>query len=267
MIDKPDLHSHLTVVVKEEDKEKIQKDKKISSIYSIVLVFICTILGCILLSYIVFIQEEVIVINENSIRNMQQQQHSLQNHLQKLNPLQIVKNYQAEQKRKIQENFVVVIEKLQPKLSPSMSKMIANSLLNECDKKNIDENLILSLMYTESSIDPMKESNMGACGLMQVRYKIWKEEPELKDNGVDKWHKLFWPEENIKAGTDIFKKFYSESGNNINTTLYRYNSGSPKIPEKPNEEVLKYINKIMYYHYYIQNLVRGNNESSKGFNR
>jgi soluble lytic murein transglycosylase-like protein len=102
---------------------------------------------------------------------------------------------------------------------------------------------------------------------MQVRYQTWREQPELKDNGVDKWHKLFWPEENIKAGTDIFKKFYVESGNNINTTLYRYNSGSLKIPEKPNEEVLKYINKIMYYYYYIQTLARGNNENSKGFNR
>lgn len=228
-------------------------------------IFVMITVGCI--AYVNWIQENIISTKEMTIQNMQKQLSITGSFFHKINPKITIEKYLKEQKMKKEQNFIFVIEKLQPKLSPTISRMISNSLLLECEKKNIDENLILSLIYTESSIDPMKESNMGACGLMQVRYKVWKQEPELKDNGVDKWHKLFWVEENIKAGTDIFKKFYSESGNNINVTLYRYNSGSTKIPEKPNEEVLKYINKIMYYHYYIQNIVRGNDETSKGFNR
>lgn len=229
--------------------------------------FLCLCALVVFFIFVAIIETERSLIIDVRFGNMTLQQKMLQNKIIQLDPKQTIKNYLEGEKRKRQNNFVNVIEKLQPRVSPQLSGIISSCLLSECDRKNIDENLILALIFVESTLNPMAESNMGACGLMQVRYKTWREEPELKDNGVDKWHKLFWPEENIKAGTDIFKKFYSESGNNINTTLYRYNSGSPKIPEKPNEEVLKYINKIMYYHYFIMNLVRGNNESSKGFNR
>jgi hypothetical protein len=230
----------------------------VSFCLSIIVVFVILATG---------VEVERSLIIDERIGNMTLQQKMLQNKIIQLDPKQTIKNYLETTKRKRQNNFVNIIEKLQPRVSPQLSGIISSCLLSECDRKDLDENLILALIFVESTLNPMAESSKGAYGLMQVRYVTWKQQPELKDNGVDKWNKLFWIEENIKSGTDIFKKFYSESDNNINVTLYRYNSGSQKIPSNPDPEVLKYINKILYYHYFIMNLARGNNESSKGFNR
>jgi hypothetical protein len=231
-------------------------------LYILIILFLIFVAGIMILN----IQERN-KIQHTIISNMERQQIALNSALYRVNPQRVVRLHQNREKIFFQQNYIHMIEKLQPKLSPTLSYLIAQILLSECDKKNLDPNLILAIIFVESSIDPMKESGKKACGLMQVRYEVWKEQPEMTDHGVDELKKLFWIEENIKVGTNIFLKFYNESENNINVTLYRYNSGAVKIPPNPDQEVLKYINKIMYYHYYIMTSIRGKNEASKGFNR
>jgi hypothetical protein len=149
------------------------------------------------------------------------------------------------------------IESLQPRLDPSISKMIVRTTLEESKKKKLDPYLILSIMFVESSIDPLKESSAGAVGIMQVRFPTWKEQPELQSNGVDRKYKLFWIEPNIKAGTDIFDKYYSHAQGDIFSTLYRYNTGSTIAPKDKAQFDVNYTNKIFYYAFKIRDLVEG----------
>ena len=139
---------------------------------------------------------------------------------------------------------------LQPKQTPFVAHYIALNVLNESQAKNLDPDLVLALMFVESSFITHSASKADAVGLMQVRYPTWKLEPELVDNGVDKRSKLYWIDLNIKCGTDILARYYDESGKNIAKALYRYYSGDTKLAKKPWE--IEYINKIMYYYYRIR---------------
>jgi len=101
----------------------------------------------------------------------------------------------------------------------------------------------------------MARSSAGALGLCQVRYSIWKETPELKDNGVLVKDKLFWIDLNIKCGTAIFKKFYDASKGRIGAALWQYNSGQTKLPEGKRAYNVDYVNKIMYFTYKVTEML------------
>jgi soluble lytic murein transglycosylase-like protein len=142
------------------------------------------------------------------------------------------------------------IMKLRPMTTPYMAVYIAANIVQESSKKGLDPYLVLGVIFAESHLNPNAESKMGALGLMQVRYITWKLEPELKSNGVDVRHKLFWIDANIKAGTDILARFIKEAGGNIGTALYRYNTGIPKLIKNPWE--IEYVSKVLYYTYRIK---------------
>jgi len=113
----------------------------------------------------------------------------------------------------------------------------------------------VALMFSESSLDPMKSNIVGAIGLCQVRYVVWKEQPELIDNGVQIKDKLFWVDLNIKCATSIFKKYYDESGKKVGNALWRYNSGQTKLPENKKPYDIEYVAKIMYYAYKVSEIL------------
>lgn len=146
------------------------------------------------------------------------------------------------------------IMKLRPMTTPYMAVYIAANIVQESSKKGLDPYLVLGVIFAESTLNPNAESKMGALGLMQVRYITWKLEPELKSNGIDVRHKLFWIDANIKAGTDILARFIKEAGGNIGTALYRYNTGTPKLSKNPWE--IEYVSKVLYYTYRIRQHVK-----------
>jgi hypothetical protein len=167
----------------------------------------------------------------------------------------IIKN--LEEEKIFTQKMENAIIQMQPRLDPSVIKMIASDTITECKLKKLDPYLMLSLMFVESSIDPLKESTAGAVGLMQVRYQTWKQEPQLKSNGVDKKFKLFWIKENIKSGTDVFDKYYTEANRDIFATLYRYLTGSTQFPKDKAQFDVNYANKIFYYAFIIRDIVEG----------
>ena len=85
--------------------------------------------------------------------------------------------------------------------------------------------LIIGVCWVESRFNILAVSHMNATGLMQVRYSVWKEESELKDNGVKKEFHLFWVDSNIGSGTAILKKFLKMENNDLQAALFRYNTG------------------------------------------
>lgn len=154
------------------------------------------------------------------------------------------------------EGLADAIIKLQPKTTPFVAKFMAMNILNESKAKKLDPDLVTALMWVESQFNPnalgppIKGAQKGAVGLLQLRFEVWKDQPELKDNGVDIKHKLFWIDANIKCGTDILAKYLSEANGNIAVALNRYYSGDPKLTKNPWE--YEYISKIMYFYYKIR---------------
>jgi len=142
------------------------------------------------------------------------------------------------------------IIKLQPRTTPFVAKFMAMHIIAESNNKKLDPDLVAAQMWVESEFNPNATSKMGAIGLLQVRYSTWKTEPELKDNGVDVKHKLYWIDANIKCGTDILAKYLAESGGNIAVALHRYYCGNPKLEKKPWET--EYVSKILYYYFKIR---------------
>ena len=112
----------------------------------------------------------------------------------------------------------------------------------------------------ESEFSPFAQSSKGAIGLMQIRYSVWKEEPELLNNKVHNKNALFWVDRNIKSGTDIFRKYYDEAKCDLRRTLYRYNSGSPKLPMGTGKWDIRYVNKVIYHAYKVRTYLAEDNK-------
>lgn len=158
----------------------------------------------------------------------------------------------------MQEKLLSLITQLQPKLDPLMAREITTVIIRESKAKNLDPALVTGIIFVESVFDPFAESHKEALGLMQVRYSIWKESPELKGDGVNAKGALFWIDKNIIAGTNILKKYYEESGCDMRATLYRYNTGRPNFPE--NAWNIEYVNKVLFYTYWIKNQLTEENK-------
>ena len=165
--------------------------------------------------------------------------------------------------RKLKEGLVRVIMDFQPKLDSTAAEKIVYHILEESHKKNIDPILITALMWVESRFDPFAKSNKDAIGLMQIRYKVWKKEPALLENGARKEGSLYWIDINIKSGTSIFAEYYEYAELNVIKTLYRYNTGSTKLPKGKRYHEISYVNKILINAYKIRCILKNKEEDIK----
>lgn len=152
--------------------------------------------------------------------------------------------------------LITAIMELQPKVDEMTSSRIANLIMEECRANKLDPVLVTALIWVESRFDILAHSRKGAVGLMQVRYKTWKETPVLKGNGVNAKYRLYWVDLNIKCGTEILAKYYKEAKGNMAKALYRYNTGSKNLPEDKSVTDIEYINRIMLTAYEISDSMR-----------
>lgn len=160
------------------------------------------------------------------------------------------------EKQDFQKALANSIIKLQPKIDKQLVNRIAFEIITECTNKDLDPILTTALIWIESRFDVLAHGSKGEVGLMQVRYKVWKEDPILQDNGVDAKSKLYWINLNIKCGTKIFAKYYEESEYDIVRTLYKYNSGSKNLPEGKKFYEIEYANKIVLTAYKIKESIK-----------
>ncbi len=156
---------------------------------------------------------------------------------------------------KLRKSLIRVIMDFQPKLDKHMAKEIVHNILEESHQKNIDPILIAALIWVESRFDPFAKSNKDAIGLMQIRYKVWKKEPALLDNGARKEGSLYWIDINIKSGISIFNEYYEYAEFDVIKTLYRYNTGSTKLPKGKRYHEISYVNKVLISAYKIRSAI------------
>ncbi len=114
---------------------------------------------------------------------------------------------------------------------PDYSK-IARIVFNESKKYGFDPYLIMAVIQVESDFDQYAVSPIGAYGLMQVNYSVWKDPLAIDFN------RIYEKEYNIILGLKILKHYYEESADNIFMALYRYNNGYKYQNEEYNTKII-----------------------------
>lgn len=109
---------------------------------------------------------------------------------------------------------------------------IAKIVFKKSKKYGFNPYLIMAVIQVESSFDQHAVSSVGAYGLMQVNYSVWKDELAIDFN------RIFEKEYNIDLGLKILKHYYEEASGNIFMALYRYNNGYKYKNEKYNVKII-----------------------------
>ena len=102
---------------------------------------------------------------------------------------------------------------------------LAEVILEESKKHNVDPMLILALIETESSFRKWARSRKGARGLMQIRPFVGKalaKELNLPWKGSKT---LYDPYTNVQLGTYYFSKLLNNFDKNLDVALTAYNYG------------------------------------------
>jgi soluble lytic murein transglycosylase len=165
--------------------------------------------------------------------------------------------------KRLKEILIKIIMDLQPKLDKQTAEKIIYNVLLESLQKDLDPALITSMIFIESGFNPFAESNKGAVGLMQIRYKIWNKTSMLTENGVTTKDNLFWIDANIRVGIGIFHKYYEHAKQDLIKALYRYNTGSTKLPKGKRYYEMEYVNKVIINAYIIRDTIIRNNINRK----
>lgn len=133
--------------------------------------------------------------------------------------------------------------------NPEIKRRIQQSV-DKCAKKyNIDPNLILAVIKTESYFNPNCVSSAGAKGLMQLM------PANFKHLGVTDPFNI---EQNIDGGTKLLREYIDRYGGDIQMGLMAYNGGPSRMDRrgvksiadiyKMPKETQNYVKKVMKYY-------------------
>ena len=116
-------------------------------------------------------------------------------------------------------NYIIY---LQPKLDKDIAILIANKIKLYSKEYNFPASLITSLMYRESSFNPISISSAKCIGLMQINPLAHQDKiQELKLE----YHDLFKIDNNINLGCMILSEYY-QSTKDIEKALTKYVGGT-----------------------------------------
>jgi|GEM_PF-6258343 len=114
------------------------------------------------------------------------------------------------------------------KVPKELAEIIAIKTNKLCIKHNMDFSIIVGLMEVESSYNPFAKSKVDARGLLQVMYKVWAKEMNIKRE-----KDLYGIEYNIDTGIRILKHYIDKNKGNLTKALQNYNgSGGTDFSNK-----------------------------------
>ena len=124
------------------------------------------------------------------------------------------------------------VQTRQPKRTDSVYKSVQIS-----KEYDIDVELMLAIIHTESNFNPMAVSKNGAAGLMQLMpaaarelgLKVPQYKNKRKPNFDPNIDERFDPNKNLHAGLIYFKRLYKKHLNNLTLALGAYNVGPGKV--------------------------------------
>lgn len=101
---------------------------------------------------------------------------------------------------------------------PEFSRIV-DVAFRKAQRYGFNPNLVLSVIQVESAFNPLAVSHAGACGLMQVRHEVWKDELQIDRS------RIFDIDYNIDLGLRILKQYHDGAGGDMRRALFLYNNG------------------------------------------
>lgn len=123
------------------------------------------------------------------------------------------------------------------KVPDEIEVIIAKAIDDLSHKHVVDFNLVVGIIGVESSFNPYATSKIGARGLMQVRYGVWKNHLEIPNVMI--LHNVY---EGIEYGILAFLQCKKEAKGNLKLALQKY-SGTKGLDyiNKVNREISRFI--------------------------
>jgi len=137
-------------------------------------------------------------------------------------------------KRDIPTNTLILY--LQPKVDPELAMIIGKHVDVYSEKYRLPKNLVLAIIFAESSFNPFATSKVGAIGLTQVFPKAHPDKIE----GLEDTKELYHISTNIDIGCKIFRGYFDAKEGNLTNTFNAYLSMNAT-----KEELWKYKNNIL----------------------
>jgi soluble lytic murein transglycosylase len=135
----------------------------------------------------------------------------------------------VEQKKNLESNVLAVVQKRLPTAYKAKAVAIANTIIEEATKHNLDPYFVMAVISGESSFNPVAIGPVGEIGLMQIR--------PTTGAWVAKINKLKWngektlrdPVENIKLGTAYLAWLREKFNRQSQLYLAAYNMGAKSV--------------------------------------
>jgi len=125
--------------------------------------------------------------------------------------------FNTDQKTNISQNIVY----LQPKIDPNVNKLISRSIYKYSNEYKIPSNLIIAIIFRESSFKLLSSSKANCKGLMQINAEMHTE--KLEQLNIQK-ESIFHIDNNIHLGCWILNEYLNQT-NDINKALIKYVGG------------------------------------------
>ena len=131
-------------------------------------------------------------------------------HSEKMYVLNLQTEHKVEQELQEEKNnqkIVDMILSLNPKVDKGIASIIAKSIKESCEKYELSEPLVVSLMFKESAFNPLSISSARCIGLLQIN-------PVAHPKKVKpyKRYELFHIEVNISIGCQILSQYIKKKG-------------------------------------------------------
>ena len=123
------------------------------------------------------------------------------------------------------EKLSNLIQYLQPKLDPNVAILIASSVLRYSTQFKFPPELIIHLIFRESSFNLMNNSSKDAKGLMQILPKAHMD--KLKAHNISANSDIYYIDNNIMLGTMILAQYF-ERHKSIRKALESYVGGEQR---------------------------------------
>jgi len=155
----------------------------------------------------------------------------------------IKQEIQSEGLGEIKRDFINTSEAISPSRGSIDRLKKYDNIISKASKSfNIDENLIRSVILTESAANPKAISSANAKGLMQL----------IDSTAADMNVKDVWnPRDNIFGGAKYLSKMLKNFKGDLDLSLAAYNAGPGNVKKydgiPPFEETKNYINRVKGY--------------------
>lgn len=149
----------------------------------------------------------------------------------------------AELAGKVKQDVIAkTFKRVNPRLEDYAASKFSQYVMEAASEFQIDPFLIASILIKESTVKYKARSHMGAYGLMQINWRVHKNNIRQAFSEIDSLSDLIQPRNNIFVGTYIFSCYLDSSNGDVKGALARYLG---KSSSSYNSKVFKYHRKMV----------------------